>query len=385
MFVKMELSTVLISLVVVVIILIAMYYFYFKNKIDDVEIKVEEGKFFYFNQDKWKYSPLLAKSNNTLLGSIIFDDERYDPEQDSITKLYCGKSINKQQAWVIKGMSSKVVKYWSYGLYKVNNFSLVPIGQTLNNRMVKDSRNGDDVVVIISPNYKFAQYIANLIVKKEYNKKLPDDRHVIFRYFPMPNFDASLKYTMLFESYKNNAGANPKIKAYRYTFTKEEEFPFYPVEDKQSKSMSNSIIDENKLVEAFDEQLERQVGKYKNKKINSISVDTNKDYLHTTSNIYKVKEGDKFIVGVMDHSSTGKCLYSEIMFMDPVSGIPYKTHLVSEYDATNVDSSGKIKTFIHTVPLGINQLIIVEKIVIDMITDTAPYRENIVPARVYLL
>lgn len=382
MFVKMGVATIIITLFVIITVIIAIYFFFFRNKVDDSRIRIEEGNFFYFDQSKWKHKPVISSSSNTLLGSFIFDDERYNPTIDS--NLYCGKTINKNQAWVIRGMSSKVLKYWSYGLYSViDTTRLNPIGITLNNVMAKDSRNGDDIVAIVSPNYKFAQHIANLIAKKEYNKKLADDKHVIFRYFPMPNFDASLKYTMLFEAYKSNAGANPKIKAYRYTYENRDDFPFYPVEDKKPKTINEKTVDETKLNTLFQVQVDRQLSSVKNASFRYINTYYNSDYLYVDSDILDVKEGDKFIVAVMDHSSTGKCLYSELMFIDGNTKIPYKTHLISEFDPSNIDPSGKIKTYSHIVPKGIKRMFIAEKIVIDMSTGLKPDPNTIIPSGLY--
>jgi hypothetical protein len=390
----MELLTAFLILIGIIIVAVGLYYFFMHtNKDTETDLRVEEGQFLWIDQTKWKEKPLVPVSDGTILGTFIFNDERYDPEQDSVAKLYGGKSINKQQAWVLRGTVSKVLKYWSYGLFKVNNQHLDPVGYSINSEMTKDSRNGDDIVVIVSPNYKFGQYVANDILAKEYSKKLPDDRHVIFRYFPMPNFDASLKYTMLYEAAKNDAGANPKIRAYRYSYTpteKEDNFPFFPVEEgKEVKAINDRTVDEKKILDGdvsiFDAQVERQIGKYKQKYVNWVDRSWSNDTLYTSSIVINVTGGTKLIASVMDHSSTGKCLYSELMFVDMATGRPYKSHLVSDYDPANVDLSGKIKTFINVVPEGVTHIRIVERIVVDLSTTIKPDRATIIPARVYVL
>jgi hypothetical protein len=385
MFVKMDTSTLLISLVVVIILLTIVYFLFIKKDTQYIDIRVEEGKFSYFNQNEWKNPPLTPIGDNTLLGSFIFNDERkIKQDEDSIANLYCTRRINAKQALVIRGTASKVLNYWSYGLFKLDPSNLVPVGHTLNNRMVKDSRNGDDIVVIVSPNYKFAQYVANKIVKEEYSKKSSDDKHVIFRYFPMPKFDASLRYTVLFEAYKSNAGADPKIKAYRYTFTRDEDFPYFPVEDIPLKDRRENTLDENKFIIPYNNQIKRQISKYTEMKSNTIVDNISNDYIITQSTFTNIKKDDKFIIAVMDHSSTGKCLYSEILAVDPKTNTVYKSYKVSEYDPITANPDQPlINYYVFDVEKDVDSLKIVEKIVIDMSTDVRPNPETIIPARVF--
>lgn len=383
----MDTSTLLISVVVIIILIAIIYFLFIKKDTKYIDMKVEEGKFFYFQPDKWKNPPLTPIGDNTLLGSFIFEDERQiKEEEDSIANLYCTRQINKNQAWVVRGIASKVLDYWSYSLFKLESDNLVPIGYSLNNRMAKDSRNGDDIIVIVSPNYKFAQYIANKIVKEEYNKKSPDNKHVIFRYFPMPKFDASLRYTMLFEAYKSNAGANPKIRASRYTFNRDEDFPYFPVDETPIKDKKENTIDENKFNEPYNKQLKRQFGKYTQMKINTVVDNVSNDYIITQSTFTNLKEGDEFVISAMDHSFTGKCLYSEIIVVNSKTNIPYKTLVVSQYDPITANPNKpqiKYHGYVFNVNEDADSIKIVEKIVLDMTTDVRPSPETIIPARVY--
>lgn len=353
----------------------------------------EEGKFLWLYPNMWNTPPLTPYSNDTLLGTPMFEGDRHDPNIDTLPHLYGGKLIGDKQAWVIRGVSSKVLKYWSYTLFKLGKKSISPVGYSINNEIVKDSRNGDDLVLIVSPNYKLAEAIANEIHEKDYKIKLSDDRHVIFRYFPIPDYNASSKYTFLYEAAQNGGGGSPpKITVSRYSYIqgKEDPYPFFPVEkSKDIQSIGEDTVDENKTLgddcKIFDRQLEKQIGKHQSKYISTFSSMEHPDYIYTDSGPIDVVPGNKLITGVVDHSSTGKCLYSQLIYMDDVTGRVYDNYNISDYDPSIIDLNGKIKLFITIIPPGITRVRVYEKIIVDLSTKVKPDPSTIVSSRTYII
>jgi hypothetical protein len=374
----------------IIVVFIAVFYFYKKNKENKAtRLDIEEGSFIWLEQNDWHLRPIIPLSDTTILGTCLFGFDRYDSKLDSLSTLYGGRTITDKQAWVIRGVSAKVIKYWSFSLFKLNDKrekSLQPVGYSINNEMVKDSRNGDDLVLIISPNYKLAEAVANQIHQKEYRQKLGDDKYVIFRYFPIPNYDASAKYTFLYEAARNNGGALPKIIASRYTYSEKDQskFPFFPVEKgKEIDTINEDTLDENKTLgndpDIFDRQIEKQIDRYTFKKISTFLPIHHSDYIYTDSGPIDVSSTDSLIVGVADHSSNGKCLYSEIIFVDDIKGKVY-------YSANISDINGKIKIKIFTVdiPYWVTRVRVYERIVVDMSTKIRPDAKTIITARTYV-
>jgi hypothetical protein len=387
----------IISLIAVVVIVIGIIFLLSKTReVTEPRITIDKGKFIWLEQKDWLQKPIVPLSDNTLLGGIMFDDDRYDPKLDTLQKLYLGKRIQEKQAWLLRGTVNKNINFWNFTLFKMSDNpdkSLQQIGYSINNEMVKDSRNGDDIIIIVSPTYKLAEYIANQIHQKDYGKKMSDDRHVIFRYFPIPDFDASVNYTLLYEATRNAAGALPKFKCSRYTYwvddPKEKNiFPFFPVERiKKIKTIADTTIDEYKTlgpdINIFDRQIENQIKDYKYKRVATFLPQHSMDYLYSSTDIMEVSPGDSITVGIIDHSSTGKCLYSELLYMDYDTFKIYDSKIISFYDPASIDKNGKIKIFINFVPEGITRIVVFERIVVDLSTHVGPDKETIIPCRVY--
>lgn len=391
----MDLLWKLLILISIIIIFIVIFCFVKHNKKNKTpKLHREEGNFLWLYPDMWNTPPITPYSNNTLLGTPMFEGDRHNPSLDTLPYLYGGKLIGDKQVWVIRGVSCKVLKYWSYSLFKLGKKSMTSVGYSINNEIIKDSRNGDELVLIVSPNYKLAEAVANEIHQKDYRTKLSDDRHVIFRYFPIMNYDASAKYTFLYEAAQNGGGGSPpKITVARYSYTlvegKVDPYPFFPVEKgKDIQSIVEDTVDENKTLgddcKIFDRQIEKQIGRYQSKHISTFCPIHHADYIYTDSGPIDVIVGNTLITGVLDHSSTGKCLYSELIHIDDITGNIYDNHNIGNYDPSSIDINGKIKLFITVIPIGITRVRVYEKIIVDLSTKIKPDPETIITARTYV-
>ena len=382
---------VLILIIVVICVVAFIYCLSNKKKQSKPEFRIEEGVFMWLDQQQWAIPPIVPLSQDTLLGSLSFENERYDPQQDTLSILYKGRTIEQNQAWVIRGKANKLLEYWGFSLFKLHDNrsqTLKSIGYGLNKEMVKDTRNNDDLVIVVSPNYKLGEFIANRIHQEDYNKHMHDDRHVIFTYVPIPYYDPSAKYTYLFEATKNASGMLPKFSVYRYTYLPAEIniFPFYPVEKKvKIKTITDHTVDETKDLDIFDRQMESSIKQYRTKVIAEFVPPHNLDYLYTDSGILEVQSGETITVGVIDHSSNGKCVYSELLFVNATTGLVYDSRHISSLDPISVDPNGKIKIFSSIVPINITSVRVYERIVVDVSTRIGPDPKTIVPARIFVI
>src|SRR5579871_699870 len=81
--------------IVILIAVIGLIYFLSNARKDAApNIQIEEGRFMWLNQEEWEIKPSVPLSSDTLLGGLIFDDERYDPKIDPLYRLYLGKNIS---------------------------------------------------------------------------------------------------------------------------------------------------------------------------------------------------------------------------------------------------------------------------------------------------
>ena len=382
----------LIILGAVVIVVVAVVIFVSKFSSSTLEILKEEGSLIWLDHDKWTLEPFVPLSKKSISGVVAFDDDRYSHDVTSYPHLYGGKNITENQVWVVKGRAPVNYKFWTFGVYLMTeNVALryEPVESSYNSEMIKTARDGDELVMLFSPNYKLAEHVANKLRQTEYTK-IKKGKQVVFKYFSLPDYNPRSKYSMIFDAYNGSSGSLPKFAVSRYTYIpgKENVLPFYPTKKvKPMSSVVDTTINEIDLVggmeEAFDVQLEKYIGAFRMKYVTQFKKSSNTNSIYTDSGPIEISQGEEIKVGLIDHSSIGKCLYSEILFIDDLTGRVYDSQTISEFNPATVNKTGKIKIVTH-VPAS-SRIRIMEHIVVDMSTYIKPSEDTIIPARVYVV
>jgi hypothetical protein len=363
------------------------------TKTKKFDIEKIEGEFLVLNQEKWNARPTIPSSENTLLGTLSFPEDRYNEEGTSLRLLRGGRLIRRHEAWVIKGVIPTSLRYWSFGAYKLSDGPLdtfTPIESTLNSDMLIEAEEGDDIVCIMSPNYKFAEYVANQIKQKEYSDLKPTKKRVVFKYFQIPDYAPNEYYSLIFEGFSHIDQSLPlfKVESYKYTRGDEhDQYKFYPVQASDAKLLINKqTIDEYELipcVRSMIKKLERNIGKYKRKNISEESTIEHEDCLYTDSGPIELNDYEKVVVAAVDHSSNGKCVYCEIIFVDDETNKVYDSKIVGKYEPTSVEDTIKIKLVSSKPHSG--RIRILEKICIDRSTHLRPDFSTIIPPVTYVV
>lgn len=383
--------TIAIILIIIIVLIIVFVLYSIQDQIRHYNVRVEEGNFTILKENEWDIRPLVPTSKNTLLGIPTFEDDRYDTDLASISLLYGGKKIKKNEAWVIKGRIPHNLIYWNFGAYMLSDGvseEYTPIEASINNRMIPSVKDGDDIVCIMSPSYKLADYIMREITFQEYRDKDLNKKHVIFRYFPIPNYNPNAYYNLIFNSYIHEDSSFPQFKVSKYISEEPEDvFKFYPVKPSTNLVLKNkNTLDENKLDRGssfIERNLDNQIKKYKQKIAMKPVGPFSQDILYLSSDVIDIKNNDQIIVGAIDHSANGKCLYSEILFVDDVTGRCYDNQIVSRYDALNIETTSKIRIVQSSKPPS-NRIRVIERICVDLSTKFRSDIETIIPAVVYI-
>ncbi len=386
-------TTVICGIILLVILVIMIVYFCAVNKIPEYNICKQKGEFTLINQREWKVPPNIPLSSTTIVGIPVFKDDRYDCDKENLSLLYGGRKIQKNEAWVVKGNIPNNLTYWSFGLFKFSNGLLeehTPIESPINNKMIPTSKQGDDIVCIVSPNYKLAEYLATQIKQTDYAKQDPNNKHVVFKYFPIPNYNANAYYNILFEAYIHEDSSRPIFEAFSYVYKQEGEesnFKFYPVpESKPPILINKKTIDEYEISGGLmfvNQGITKQIGNYKQKIECQETHTYNQDILYLDSGIIDLNNKHSISVAAVDHSSSGKCLYSELLLIDAKTGLVYENRLVGRFDPVNVELSCRVKIFNIPIP-SCKNIRIIEKIVVDLSTHYRPDIKTIIPATVYI-
>jgi len=374
-------SITIVILIIIIIIIMTIIYFFLRNQIVCHKLNVHEGEFKILNENKWNARPIIPTSENTLIACATFEDDRYDSECTNLSHLYGGKRIKKNEAWVIKGKIPHRLMYWSFGAYMLSDgvsVEYTPIEAPINNKMIFSPKDGDEIVCIMSPNYKLAEYIATKIKHDEYSNNEDKNKHVIFRYFPIPNYNPNAYYNLIFNSYIHPDSSIPNFKVQKYTDADLEVFPFYPVQSsKKLKLLTKSTINE------FSDS-EPIITNYKKKIILKPGEIYSQDILYLDSGIIELKKNSKITISALDHSLNGKCLCSEILLVDDITGKCYDNYIIGQYNPIYKDKQSRFKT-INVDSFPSKKIRIIERICVDLSTQFRPDYNTLIPAKVYIL
>lgn len=385
-------NTLTIIIIIIIVLIILSIFYAIHNKIRHYNIRIEEGNFTILNEKEWNVRPIVATSKNTILGIPTFKEDRYCNELNTTTLLYGGKRIKKNEAWVIRGSVPHNLVYWNFGAYMLSDGvteEYTPVEGCINNRMIPSVKDGDDIVCIMSPNRSFADCIMNEITYQEYKNDESNKKHIVFRYFPIPNYNPNAYYNLIFNSYIHEDSSYPQFKVSKYISDEPSDvFKFVPLRSSGNIKLNNkNTVNEialGKGVSFIEKNLNTQIKKYKQKLTLKTIGPFSQDILYLTSDVINVKNNDKIVVGAIDHSSNGKTLYSEILFIDDTTGKCYDSQIVSKYDALNIENVCKIKIINGTKPPS-NRIKIIERICVDLSTKFRSDIDTIIPAIVYIV
>lgn len=373
-----------------IILVLVVYYLLRPEQIPTRDVESDRGKFCWLKQSDWVVRPMVPISDNTLVGIPVFDSERHGSDAKSLAGVYGSQRIGKDHAWVVMGAIPNNLAYWSFAAVKFSNGAIeeyTPIEAPFNNTMVPELRQGDDFVCIMSPNYKMADYVANKIRKERYSVK--SDKHVVFRYFPLPDYNPHAHYNLVFEAHIHKDCALPKFKAVKYTPTVKDSplFPFYPVQ----ASTSLPVLPERTIREPelgggpqwVKEKVQAKITRPKRVIEPVVTPVFSNDVLYYDSGDIYLAEGDNLGVAVVDHSSNGKALFSELLMVDGTTNKVYANVVIGTYNALSVENSIKVKLVeVQPAPSGVTRIL--ERICTDLVTKFRPDPSTILPMTVYV-
>ncbi len=373
-------SNVIISILITVILLIIIIYYNLKNKRHNYNIGVEKGNFIFLNPNEWQTQPYFPLSKNSQFGIPTFKSDRYSTDNTDLPYLYGGRKIKQNEAWIIKGNVPNSVIYWSFGAYLLHdgvNDEFIPIEAPINNKMISSTKD-DDIICIISPSTKFAEFLADKIRHEEYTLK-NSERNIVFRYFCIPNYNAAALYNLMFMCNLHEDSSLPEFEVVKYTHNEKDKFPVgHVMATKHYIYKNKKTIDEYELMgskELAIKKFNSLVVQYKQKVDLNILGDFNRDVLYLTSPVINLKKHDKVVVVAANHSGHGKCLYSEILFIDAESGKVISHEKIGRFNAINTDKTVcKTKVIQPGFKLPL-KLKIMEIIGVDLSTKLKPLAE----------
>jgi hypothetical protein len=380
-------SLAIVILIIIIIVILIIIYYCIKDNIPYYKLDIQNGEFKILNENIWNSRPIIPTSKNILIGFPVFEDDRYDCESDNLSHLYGGKKITKNEAWVIKGKIPHRLMYWSFGSYMLSDgvsVEYTPIESPINNKMIFSLKDGDEIVCIMSPNYKLAEYIATKIKHDEYSNNEDKNKHVIFRYFPIPNYNPNAYYNLIFNSYIHEDSSIPNFKVQKYINTDLDNFKFYPVQpSKQLKLLNKNTINETTNYSTITELINFKNKNYKKKIVLKNNETFSHDILYLDSGIIELKNNSKIEIIALDHSLNGKCLCSEILIIDDVTGKCYDNYIIGKYNPIYKDKQLSFKTIkIDSFPT--KRIRIIERICVDLSTQFRPDYNTILAATVYV-
>lgn len=367
------------------------------NKLSECKnVQKIDGNFTFLNSNSWKVRPLIPVSENTILATSTFPNDNYDINSKKLPLLYGGRNISVNEAIVIKGNIPTRLNYWSFGVFKLTDGVLEqhkPVEMSINNNMTTMMNESDDIVCIMSPNYKLAEHVANIIKQGDYPENSISKKQVMFRYFPIPDYSPNDKYTLLFEGFAHPDCSLPifDVSMYKYNQVgKISNFPYEKIVKSDPVVFSNGeIIVEEENSGGVDFMIDKIVKDFpKSTTVNRIIISKeskieNNDILYTDSGPIDIKNCENVIVGAVDHTANGKCIYSEIIFVDDKTGKVFDTYNVGVYNETSVEPKCKVK-LIKMNNDSFDCIRIIEKICIDRNTFIKPEFDTIIPATIFI-
>jgi hypothetical protein len=300
------------------------------------------------------------------------------------------KPYQVNEAWVIRGRIPYSLIYWSFGAYMLSDGiseEYTPIEANINNKMVPSVKEGDDIVCIMSPNYKLSEYVANKIKHDHYNTE-DKKKNVVFRYFSIPNYNANAYYNLIFNSYIHDDSSYPLFEVEQYIGYDKDAFPFYPVKPSVRMILNNKNTINECILGNGSDFIQRNLDKTLTKAKRKISLKTigpfSQDILYLDSGTIELKNNDKIAVAAIDHSSNGKCLYSEILFIDEEDGKCYDNKIVGRYDPVKIEKTCKMRIIQTEIPAS-KKIRIIERICVDLSTKFRSDIDTLIGSTVYVL